>query len=158
MSTPIIINEDDSDVIVVIIDEPPAPEVVTEDDLDIIALVEGTPGPAGPEGPQGEQGIQGEKGDPGDAVAGVTPPLTFDPDTGIVGIDTTSFQISALSYRHNQVSAQTTWSITHNLGVYPEVVVVDSAGTRVYGDINYVDTNSLTLQFSAAFSGTAYLI
>lgn len=49
------------------------------------------------------------------------------------------------------------WEITHNLDKYPSVTVVDSAGSVVMGDITYTSKSSLTVTFSAAFSGKAYL-
>ena len=50
-----------------------------------------------------------------------------------------------------------TWTITHNLGKFPSVSVVDSANTQVYGNVDYINDNSLTLTFTSAFSGKAYL-
>ena len=49
------------------------------------------------------------------------------------------------------------WEITHNLDKYPSVTVVDSAGSVVMGDITYTSKSALTVTFSAAFSGKAYL-
>ena len=49
------------------------------------------------------------------------------------------------------------WEITHNLDKYPSVTVVDSAGSVVMGDITYTSKSTLTVTFSAAFSGKAYL-
>lgn len=49
------------------------------------------------------------------------------------------------------------WSIAHNLGKFPSVAVVDSAGTEVIGDVQHIDDNNLTITFSSAFSGKAYL-
>ena len=49
------------------------------------------------------------------------------------------------------------WEITHNLDKYPSVTIVDSAGSVVMGDITYTSKSSLTVTFSAAFSGKAYL-
>lgn len=56
-----------------------------------------------------------------------------------------------------QSSPSTTWSINHNLAKNPSVTVVDSAFTWCIGDIDYIDTNNLTVSFSAAFAGYAYL-
>jgi len=56
-----------------------------------------------------------------------------------------------------QSSAAATWSITHNLGKFPSVSIVDSGNTVVYGDIDYTSENALTITFSAAFGGKAYL-
>ena len=50
-----------------------------------------------------------------------------------------------------------TWNITHNLGKFPSVSVVDTADQLMYGDTEYFDENSLTITFSAPFSGKAYL-
>ena len=57
----------------------------------------------------------------------------------------------------NQVAAVSTWNITHNLDKYPSVSVVDSGNNLVIGDVEYINTNELTLTFNAAFSGKAYL-
>lgn len=61
-----------------------------------------------------------------------------------------------LSYLHNQGVAASTWVIVHNLGFYPNVTVVDSGLSTVEGDLTQIDLNTLRLQFSAAFTGTAY--
>ena len=50
-----------------------------------------------------------------------------------------------------------TWNITHNLGKFCSVTVVDTSKQIVIGDITYVNDNSLTITFSAPFSGQAYL-
>ena len=56
-----------------------------------------------------------------------------------------------------QASAESVWEIQHNLGKYPSVTTVDSADTVVVGGVEYIDLNNLTITFSAAFSGKAYL-
>lgn len=60
-------------------------------------------------------------------------------------------------YDHDQAVASTTWSITHNLGYFPSVSVVDSAGTLWEGDVQYVDSNNVIVTFGAPFAGHAYL-
>jgi len=60
-------------------------------------------------------------------------------------------------YVHNQNTTSSTWVVAHNLNKFPSVTVVDSAGTIVIGEIDYIDMNNVTLTFSAAFSGVAYL-
>ena len=64
---------------------------------------------------------------------------------------------SDLNFIFTQGAPATTWTITHNLGKFPSVSVVDSADTQVYGDVEYIDDNSLRVTFSAAFGGKAYL-
>ena len=61
------------------------------------------------------------------------------------------------NYVFIQSTPSTTWNVTHNLGKFPSVSVVDSDNTVVYGDIDYIDNNSLTVSFSVAFDGKAYI-
>ena len=60
-------------------------------------------------------------------------------------------------YVYEQTVASELWTITHGMGKYPSVSVVDSAGTAVVGDVQYLDEDSLTVSFTAPFIGTAYL-
>ncbi len=92
----------------------------------------GSDGPQGPQGPQGAQGATGPQGPQGTGASHTT-------------------------YTHSQNTASSTWSVTHNLICFPSVMVVDSAGSVVYGNIEYLDSNSLRLTFVAAFGGKAYL-
>lgn len=61
------------------------------------------------------------------------------------------------SYVHNQATPAATWVIVHNLNAFPNVTVEDSAGTTVEGEVVFDNANQLTLTFSGAFSGVAYL-
>ena len=61
------------------------------------------------------------------------------------------------SYIHNQISSQAKWTIKHPLSKYPSVVITDSGGNQVKGDVKYIDLNNLEVNFTAAFSGVAYL-
>ena len=58
---------------------------------------------------------------------------------------------------HNQASVSAEWVITHNLGKYPSVSVVDSSGAEVIGEVEYLTDTQLKVKFSAPFSGKAYL-
>ena len=60
------------------------------------------------------------------------------------------------NYVHVQNTPSATWTASHNLGKKPAVVVVDSADEVVYGEIEYIDDNTITLTFVGAFSGKAY--
>ncbi len=61
------------------------------------------------------------------------------------------------SFTFTQITPAATWNITHNLGKFPSVSVVDTANTQVFTDVQYTNNNNLTLTFSAAFAGKAYL-
>ncbi len=50
-----------------------------------------------------------------------------------------------------------TWNITHNLGKYASVSIADSAGTIVYGEVEYISINEVEVTFRSAFAGKAYL-
>jgi hypothetical protein len=65
--------------------------------------------------------------------------------------------IPAIAFHYTQNIPSNTWTIVHNLNFYPNVTVVDSAGTNVEGEIHYTDSNNLTILFTSAFSGSAYL-
>ena len=45
------------------------------------------------------------------------------------------------------------WEITHNLNKYPSVTVINNDNQVVIGDVQYIDKNSLTISFSAEFTG-----
>lgn len=63
-----------------------------------------------------------------------------------------------VAYRHTQASASTTWAITHNLSFRPNVAAVDSTGREIIpGSVDYSSDIAVTLTFSAAVGGEAYL-
>jgi hypothetical protein len=47
-------------------------------------------------------------------------------------------------------------TVAHNLQKYPAVTVVSSAKQVIICDIDYIDMNTLTVNFTAPFSGTVY--
>lgn len=61
-------------------------------------------------------------------------------------------------YVHTQAVASDTWTINHNLGGEPTAVVLDSAGTQCEGTFSYPSKNTMVITFTAAFTGTAYVI
>lgn len=58
---------------------------------------------------------------------------------------------------YEQAQPSATWNIVHDLNKYPSVTIVDSANSEVFGEVLYVSSNIITVSFSAAFSGRAYL-
>lgn len=93
-----------------------------------ILIDTGNPGPQGPPGPPGPEGPPGPPGD--GSTAG--------------------------SYVHTQAVADDTWTVVHELGYYPAVSIVDSAGSVLIAAIEYVDITSVIVRFSGATSGKAY--
>ena len=116
--------------------ESPDYDLIIEANPDVIVLptngLIGPPGPAGATGSQGPAGPQGPQGATGPAGGQIT-------------------------YIHDQLIANTTWVITHNLNSYPSVTVVDTGGSEIIPDVTYVSANELVLHFAAVTSGKAYL-
>lgn len=79
----------------------------------------------------GKMGLQGPKGDPG-----ASGDKTFD---------------------YAQPTSSASWTIAHGLGKYPSVSVVDSAGSQIFGSVKYLDLNTVRIDFSLPFSGSAFL-
>ena len=73
------------------------------------------------------------------------------------GIELDQIQNADKTFVFEQALPSTTWVVNHNLNKFPAVSVVDSANTTVEGGIQYNNQNTLTLTFSASFSGKAYL-
>lgn len=67
----------------------------------------------------------------------------------------TEFNIS--TFTHNQLSPEKEWNVIHNLNKFPSVHIVDSGGSVVLGDIQYIDENQIKINFTTNFSGKAYL-
>lgn len=65
--------------------------------------------------------------------------------------------VSGASFIYEQAVPSTSWLITHNLDRFPSVFVVDSANSVVEGDTQYIDANTVSLNFLSAFSGKAFL-
>lgn len=61
-------------------------------------------------------------------------------------------------YVHVQGSPSAVWTINHDLGGQPTAVVLDSAGTQCEGTFSYPSNNQMVITFTAAFSGTAYVV
>jgi hypothetical protein len=62
-----------------------------------------------------------------------------------------------LSFVYTQTNASNEWVITHNLGKRPSVTIVTTTDTTVIGDVTYNTNNKLTINFTSANSGKAYL-
>ena len=61
------------------------------------------------------------------------------------------------TFEFTKVTPSTNWDIQHDMGKFPSVSVVNNNNVLMYGEITYVDQNNLTINFSAGFSGKAYL-
>jgi hypothetical protein len=62
-----------------------------------------------------------------------------------------------LTYVHDQALASAEWEVEHGLLKFPSVMVVDTSGRQIFGDVVFVDSTSVTITFSSTVSGKAYL-
>jgi hypothetical protein len=68
-----------------------------------------------------------------------------------------SYKALNASYTHSQLVASDVWTINHNLNKKPSVTIVDDGENVVFADVKYINENSLTIIFTGATSGKAYL-
>jgi hypothetical protein len=115
----------------------------------------GANGPTGPSGPSGASGASGPSGSSGPSGASAYETWLDAGNTG--SIDQFLALLTEQYFRYVQGSPLAHWDVTHTLNRYCAVTVVDSAGSIVEGDVTYLSTSQLTIDFSAPFSGEAYL-
>lgn len=77
--------------------------------------------------------------------------------TGVAPAQTINFVLPvAGQYIHTQSISASTWIVTHDLGFFPAVSVIDSGGSVVEGDVSYISVNQVSIAFSSSFGGKAY--
>lgn len=138
------------------------PNLVTVDETDPNLVYVAINGIQGPEGSTiisgfGPPGIL--TGNFGDIyIDKNNPPQFYGPKTD-TGWPSTPFFTLASNRRFvfEQAVPATTWNITHDLGGFPSVTVVDSAKTQVVGEVTYVDEENIVIEFASAFTGLAFL-
>lgn len=94
----------------------------------------------------------------GGGIPGVT--VTGTPSSGQVLTATSSsaahWQAPGASSGFTQAfTSQSVVTVTHNLGRFPAVSVIDTADDVCVGDVLHLSVNAVRLTFSAPFSGTA---
>lgn len=92
-----------------------------------------------------------------DPVAGV---LSVNGKTGNVIIDYPDINpdpVNHVKYLHTQNTPSNQWNITHNLGFFPNVTVLDNENRIIETDTQYLNTNSVRIVMNVALSGVAYL-
>lgn len=117
--------------------------VVTDTKTDTVEVHD--PGVAGPPNSL-SVGTVSTGATPGATITGVAPTQTLNLVLPLAG-----------QYVHNQLVSASTWTITHNLGFFPAVTILDSGDHVVIGDVLYISENQLSVTFNATFGGKAYL-
>jgi hypothetical protein len=64
---------------------------------------------------------------------------------------------SAVAYVHAQRSAETVWTINHNLGLRPAVTLIDTGGNEIDADVIHISVNQLVIHFAIPVAGVARL-
>ena len=75
---------------------------------------------------------------------------------GLSGDLIMSLAAQTVSYVQEIPSPVTVVTVNHYLGLYPVVVVQDSAGDTLIADVAYVSADSLRVTFSVPTTGTIY--
>ncbi len=81
----------------------------------------------------------------------------LDIEKGKINIIQNTYVNTNIAFIFTQSSASSTWQITHNLGFYPNVTVVDSNNRSIDAQITYISKSEITITFSTPTSGKAYL-
>ena len=66
-------------------------------------------------------------------------------------------EAGVISFVFTEASPAEVWTIKHDLGLYPVVLVQTTEGDEVEGVVDYVSANEITITFSSVYAGTAYL-
>lgn len=75
----------------------------------------------------------------------------------IVDLDPNLTHVWPSTFRWEQTPAAAVWVIPHGLNSFPNVSVLDTNNDEIFGEVNYVDDDNLTITFGAAMGGTAFL-
>lgn len=103
--------------------------------------------------------LVGQLANPNLPTLNYTPVLTYDPTSSnltLSGANTVTLN-GVQSFPFVQSTATLSWYIVHPLKRKPNVVVLDNQGEQVFGTVDYLDNNTITILFTIPFSGTAYL-
>jgi hypothetical protein len=58
---------------------------------------------------------------------------------------------------HDEPSPASVWNISHPLGKFPSITVIDNTNTIIEGSPQYVDDYNIIITFNQTFSGKAIL-
>ncbi len=70
---------------------------------------------------------------------------------------TVSSGVGDKNFVFNQAVASNTWTIQHNLNKFPSVTSVNINDFEMFGEVEFIDLNNLTITFTGASSGRAFI-
>lgn len=88
----------------------------------------------------------------------LTGDLTFETTTGLKTVNLDGRYAQSIDYTYTQTNPSNTWTIIHNLNKKPQVTIVDTAGTQIYGKVTYTSNIQVIIEFNSLVSGEAYLL
>lgn len=68
-----------------------------------------------------------------------------------------SYKPGDVRYVHDQPVSLTPWVISHGLGKFPGVTLVDSGLSEIEADVRYDSLNQVTVTFAVPVAGKAFL-
>ena len=77
------------------------------------------------------------------------------PISAITGLEEALNRLDTFIYE--QAVASDTWEIEHNLGRFPSVEVVDTAGNKFFPAVQWINENKLIITMNGATKGKAFL-
>lgn len=77
------------------------------------------------------------------------------PISAITGLEEALDKLNTFIYE--QAIASDTWEIEHNLGRFPSVEVVDTAGNKFFPAVQWINENKLIITMNGATKGKAFL-
>ena len=132
-------------------------------EISVTMTMPGLPGKDGANGVDGKDGVDGANGVDGlpgkDGSATINYASVGEVKEGIVAdkVVSPATLSEVMNRTFYQNSPASVWTITHNMGRFPAITIVDSAGTVVGGDIRRVSDDIAEVTFACEFSGVAYL-
>lgn len=70
--------------------------------------------------------------------------------------DRNNWKVLNSGYEHDQAVSLSDWQVDHNLGRYPTIMVIDSSGFLIEGEIEHVSRDRFFVRFNSPQTGKVY--
>lgn len=96
----------------------------------------------------------------GSASSGAWEVISLGSGISMSGTTLNASGTAVAGYTHTQGSANTTWTVSHNLGTKQLAITITDGSDVVVipSSITYTDTNTITVTFTTSMSGFAYVV
>ena len=123
----------------------------------IIVRAKGVPGVQGTSFLQGSGVPSNTLGNNGDSYLDIATSFIYKKINDTWQNPTALLSVGLFSYTYEKQSNALVWTINHNLGFRPNILVMDYGNNTLECDIEMLSENSVKLTFSEPVSGYAYL-